>query len=132
MRFIQDMSKSPNIVQQRFKTDVNINHIVEKAKVQGRLPENRNKGFFGDFSSIDFNAMQNTVAQAREGFNLLPSKLRARFGNDPTQLINFVNDDENYEEAIKLGLVPPRPEAVVPAPLLDVTGTTDTKPSAGV
>jgi len=35
----------------------------------------------------------------------LPSKIRDRFGNDPSQLLSFLADSSNKDEAISLGLV---------------------------
>jgi len=35
----------------------------------------------------------------------LPADLRARFDNDPAQLIQFLENSDNKDEAIKLGLV---------------------------
>lgn len=122
MRVTKDFSRSPNIVQQRFKHDVNINTIVERSRVQG-LPPPSNAGFFGDFTNIDFAAMQNTVCKAVEGFNALPSKIRARFQNDPAQLIEFVQDEENRIEAQKLGLIPIPEEKEPVAPVQDQSNT---------
>jgi len=104
MRVIKECS-GKSIVQKRFKTDVNINSIVEKARVRG-LPAPQNRGFFGDFTGIDFEGMQNTVARAQEAFMALPSKLRARFGNSAQNLLEFIEDENNINEAIALGLVP--------------------------
>jgi hypothetical protein len=35
----------------------------------------------------------------------LPAELRARFENDPAKLIEFIDNSENLDEAINLGLV---------------------------
>ena len=40
----------------------------------------------------------------------LPAKARARFQNDPQQFMEFMNDEENIAEAIKLGLATKREE----------------------
>ena len=42
-------------------------------------------------------------------FDNLPSDVRNRFNNNPAQLLDFVADPENKEEAIELGLLP-KPE----------------------
>jgi len=108
MRVLTDCG-GKSIVQHRFRNDVNINTIVNKARIHG-LPPATNRGFFGDFSNIDFQAMQNTVCRAQEAFNALPSNIRARFHNNPVELIEFVEDRENLNEAIKLGLIPEPPK----------------------
>jgi phage internal scaffolding protein len=38
-------------------------------------------------------------------FNDLPSSIRSRFGNDPAAFLDFVNDEGNADEMIKLGLI---------------------------
>jgi hypothetical protein len=35
----------------------------------------------------------------------LPADLRARFSNNPEELINFLDNPENKDEAIRLGLL---------------------------
>ena len=57
----------------------------------------------------------------------LPAHLRARFENDPAQLIDFLGDENNRSEAEKLGLleVPKAESTVTP---LDVTVLGDTIP----
>jgi len=114
MRVITKCDPKNTIVQKRFKNDVNINTIVERARVQG-LPQATSRGFFGDFTGIDFLAMQNTVAKAQEAFMALPARLRARFQNSAQNLIEFIEDKNNFDEAIKLGLIP-MPEEVAKAP----------------
>ena len=49
-----------------------------------------------------------------------------RFGNDPQAFMRFVEDDANYDEARRLGLVVPK---VSPSPL-DVRVVSD-KPASG-
>ena len=46
------------------------------------------------------------IEQAQQGFEQLPSAVRARFKNDPMELVAFVGDNRNAEEAVKLGLLP--------------------------
>ena len=42
--------------------------------------------------------------QAQQSFESLPSELRGRFENDPAKLIDFLSDERNNAEAVKLGL----------------------------
>jgi phage internal scaffolding protein len=37
----------------------------------------------------------------------LPAQIRSRFDNDPAKLIDFLENEQNHDEAIKLGLVNP-------------------------
>lgn len=106
---------------QEFESECNINNIVKKARVTGfltdpliprtRIPTN------GDFSNApDFLTAQNLLIEAQNAFLELSPDVRARFGNDPANLVNFVSDDKNAEEIIRLGLgerrVPEKNETV--------------------
>lgn len=44
------------------------------------------------------------LAKAKSAFEELPSRLRQRFHNDPKELLSFLSDSNNDDEAIKLGL----------------------------
>lgn len=102
--------------QQQFKDEVNINKIVAKYKKSGVYDRIvANQGIYADLTQIpDFQMCQDKIAKAKQGFDLLPSEMRKRFHNDPAELIEFLQDDKNYEEAVKLGLVTQKPEASQP------------------
>jgi len=99
--------------QQQFAKETDINVITEKyltGKTPGiGQPRNNRQPIFGDFRSNDFQAMQNHLADIEGEFSTLPPKVRRRFKNDPFQLLRFVEDEANREEAIKLGLLPEPP-----------------------
>lgn len=116
-RRCQVFNTKPSRTQQEFREECNINKILEKAKKHG-LPAPTEKGFFGDFCGMDFRDMQNVLVIAQEAFMALDPKVRRRFNNDAAQLIEFIEDESNKDEAIKLGLVPApevKPE-VTPVP----------------
>lgn len=100
-----------------------INAIVKQYRTTGFLNNARSSvGVFMDVSKMpDFHGMVKRVRAAQESFDLLPSALRARFHNDPSELIAFVSDSSNKPEAIKLGLVP-APAPVVPKVVLPAKG----------
>lgn len=61
---------------------------------------------YGDFSVLpDYQEALSIVMQAQDTFAALPASVRDRFGNDPTKMLNFLADDNNREEALKLGLI---------------------------
>ena len=65
----------------------------------------------GDFTGItDFQSAMEAVVRAQGAFNDLPANVRARFRNDPAEMLAFLEDGKNREEAVKLGLVSPPPE----------------------
>jgi len=95
--------------QQQFKDEVDINTIVERFGVTGEMPEKFNFPTEQDFSeTFDFQSAMNITIQARDEFMKMPAKTRARFQNDPQQFMEFMHDDGNIEEAIRLGLATKR------------------------
>lgn len=101
--------------QQSFKDECNINIIMERFGKTGQVPSNVRTPSYDDFSGVtDFHTAMNAVRSASEGFMDLPSKLRARFDNDPQMYLQFVSDDANRSEAVELGLIPKPAPAVEP------------------
>lgn len=97
--------------QQQFLDEVDINTIVERFGVTGEMPPMGNFPTEQDFTeTFDFQTSMNVIVAARESFMTLPAKTRARFQNDPQKFMEFLDDAENQDEAIKLGLATRRPE----------------------
>ena len=95
-----------SLAQQHFKDETDINNILRQFNITGLLPEAPLSPRYGDFTGIvDYHTALNAVIAAEDGFMALPADLRARFQNDPEQLIEFLNDESNKDEAIKLGLL---------------------------
>lgn len=106
---------------QSHKAECDINTIVAFYMRTGVFNHGTSKqpqwGDFGDGTT--FHEAQQAVVEAKEAFSSLPSAVRDRFKNDPGQFLDFVNDPENLDEAIELGLVekpPAAPEPTPPAP----------------
>ena len=120
--------EEPSLTQQHFKDETDINNILRQFNVSGMLPEAPLSPRYGDFTGIgDYHSALNAVIAAEDSFMALPAQLRARFENDPAQLIDFLSDENNRSEAEKLGLleVPKAESTVTP---LDVTVLGDTNP----
>ena len=100
-----------NRTQQQFAEEADINTIVARFGLTGELPDVVRVPQSGDFTGVsDFQSAMQAVRAAEEGFMELPAALRARFQNDPQRLLEFMEDDRNKDEAIKLGLVNKAPE----------------------
>lgn len=94
------------VTQQQFKEETDINTIVERFGLTGSVPENLRVPVSGDFTSVgDFHSAMNVVRAAQESFMELPGDLRFRFNNDPGRFLDFVYNEANRDEAIKLGLI---------------------------
>lgn len=104
----------PSMTQQHFRDECDINNIIARYEQTGVLtdPLQPARNFeFGDYSAVqDYQDSLNFVIAAREMFDALPSKVRERFNYDPARLLQFLGDESNRDEAIRLGLVdPPSP-----------------------
>lgn len=111
---------------QEFREETDINTIVKRFGITGKLPQGVRMPMYGDFTEVsNFHEAVNAIAAARESFSAMPAEVRARFGNDPERFVQFCGDESNRAEAIKLGLVPDLPlkdgpqgrVAVPPAPV---------------
>lgn len=98
--------KDQSLTQQSFRDEVDINTIVERFHLTGEVPQLEKLPSYDDFTGVfDYQTAMNAIVAARHTFDSLPAKLRARFNNDPAQFVDFCDDGENIDEAIKLGLV---------------------------
>lgn len=116
-----EVTNPPSMTKQEFQRECDINNIVRDFQVTGmfnHVNTRANQGAYLDLpSDMDFQSSVDVVAKAREAFMSLPSKIRDRFNNDPTNFLNFMGDSENLKEAQELGLIPkPRAEPPAPAP----------------
>lgn len=83
-----------------------IKEIMAKARRTGMAPVHLGSPIYGDFSNATgYHDMANKVIQANEAFMQLPAAIRSRFDNDPGQIIEFLSNDENVQEAVELGLI---------------------------
>lgn len=100
---------------QSAEEESNINTIVRRFGISGKLPDQVAMPRSGDFSGApDFHTAMNLVRQAQEEFVRVPADVRARFRNDPQEFMNFFENPDNYAEALKLGLVNARPASGIP------------------
>lgn len=106
-RVVQE-TPGPDMAQQHFKEESDINTITSRYLRTGVLgnPGASRQPIFGDFSSIEFLDMQNAIADVDSAFMSLPARVRGRFDNSPYQLIRFVENPNNYDECVRLGLLP--------------------------
>jgi len=103
----------PGRTKQSHKDECDINYIMRKFEKTGQLPDMiKSNPSYGDFSNVpDYQAALGMVEHAKEQFNALSAKVRARFNNDPSQFLAFATDPRNGAEMVKLGLAKARPKA---------------------
>lgn len=115
------VNNEPSLTIQSEKDSCDFNLIYAKYAKTGLMTNLRTDApNYGDFSSaVDYHDSVLRAQKAQESFMLLPASIRARFSNDPGQLIDFIADENNRSEAIKLGLV--SSPQVIQEPQGDVT-----------
>jgi len=106
--FRKSNAKSVSRTRQSFRDECNINMIMDKIERHMiNTSVNRREPKFGDYSDMpDYATALNSTIAVRNAFNVLPAEVRARFANNPQELVKFMDDPNNLEEARKLGLVP--------------------------
>lgn len=110
LRVAVDFTGQTSRTKQSFKNECDINKIMAKFQKTGAVTHLAAHGArYGDFTSQDFSQAMNTIAQVNSMFEELPSTLRDRFGNDPEGFLDFVQNPDNHEEMVELGLANPRP-----------------------
>lgn len=107
---------------QEFKDECDINVLIARHQPGTPIQAPWSKPptpMFGDFAEApDYLEAQLVLLKAREQFASLPAKVRARFANDPAELLAFVHDPKNTDEARDLGLLnpaAPQPPPATPA-----------------
>lgn len=106
-----DCSTDPSRTKQEFLDEVNINDIVNRHQERGLAPRvNDRPPKYGDFSHPDLQDYARAIDKVRgvgELMQQLSANVRARFANDPVNVLLFVQDPRNRQEAIDLGLIEP-------------------------
>lgn len=99
------------MTKQSFADETDINKIIARFAKTGMLDSlNDKEPFYGDVSDIlDYQASLNLIREADELFMAMSPEIRERFKNDPQLMIDFLENPGNLDEAIKLGMVVPRP-----------------------
>lgn len=114
--------RKPSRTAQQFAAEADINEMLRRYQSAGvaydpaAIARAAARPVFADLTNVpvDFQEAQNLIIQAREAFEGLGSDVRARFANDPGKLMAFLANEENNEEAYKLGL---KVRPVAPTPV---------------
>lgn len=108
----------PSMTQQSMLEECDINNIIARI-MRGDLtaPVNRFEPRYGDYADYeaDYHEAMNLVLEAQASFDKLPAKMRDRFHNDPAALLKFLENPDNRDEAISLGIIDAPPPSVAPA-----------------
>lgn len=113
--------KIGSMTKQSFVDECDINKIIARFEKTGMIENvNRRKPFYGDVTSLrSYQESLNVVQEAEQLFRDMDAHVRARFENDPAQMIAFLADAKNRDEAVKLGMILPKADPPKgPAPVV--------------
>lgn len=131
---VDHMNYEKSMTQQCFSEAADINRIMTRWLNGGPPPvSDASRAVFKDVShGLDYREILDRVMEVQESFDSLPAELRSRFANDPANLLDFVGNPANFDEATKLGLLESDSDSIIggvnvpPEQLpLDVTVRTD-------
>ena len=117
-RMMSAYSKTPRvtltcddgITQQSHADTCNVNTILATYMQTGSLPSIDPDAYYGDLSDFDYQSLQIQIANAHSLFEELPDSVKKRFNNEPHRFLNFVQDESNYDELTKMGLINTPPD----------------------
>ena len=94
------------MTEQSHKEECDINTIMRRyRKTGGIIHLKTGARLFGDDIDIDFSTAMQIVTDAQQAFAQLPAEIRDRFANSPQNYLDFVDNPDNQEEMIELGLI---------------------------
>lgn len=110
----------PSLTDQSMKDSVDLNFIAQRQDMSELMNYRDNWGdrvqdIVNDFTNvIDFQTVQNMIIEAQHMFDSLPARIRSRFRNSPSELLDFLSDESNRDEARVLGLLNPPQDSQIP------------------
>lgn len=107
-RDVSTINKEPSLTQAQFAEECDINNIMATYVKTGQITHlSRSQGIYQEMAEFppDFATAMEIVSQSKQAFADLPSDVRSRFKHDPQNLIEFLKNPDNRDEAEKLGLI---------------------------
>lgn len=93
------------LTKQNHKDECDVNLILSKYQKTGVLQHRQQfEPQYDDATGYDFQDAMNLVISSQNMFNELPSSMRKKFENNPVKFMNFVNNPENQDQMIEMGL----------------------------
>lgn len=92
--------------EQAHKDDCDINSIVKRYKKTGVISHvSRFEANYGDMTGDDFKTSTDKILKAKQDFKTLPANIRKEFKNNPAKLLEFMENPDNRDKAIELGII---------------------------
>lgn len=103
---VDEKGKIQYFTEQAHKKECDINNIIKKYDKTGLITHvSKIEAKFGDLTGRDFKVMSDKVAQMNSAFELLPVEIKKEFEQSPAKLLEFMENPDNRERAIELGLI---------------------------
>lgn len=100
------LDTGPGLTEQAHKKETDMNYILRDYARTGFIKHAKNfQGRYDDVAVQDFQEAMFIVNQAQSMFAELPGHLRKRFQNDPAEFLEFVQNPENGDEMLRLGIL---------------------------
>lgn len=99
-------TEGESLTEQQFAEESQILNKIRKYDSQGFFDTiNRNPAQYNDFTQVrDLADAIDQIEQARDAFQTIPSDIRKKFNNSPSEFFDFASKESNYDELVKLGL----------------------------
>lgn len=128
---------SEEITKQSFKDECDIHKILDQYKKTGIINHiTPNQPMYLDLpDNLDYQASLNLIMEAQEAFQTLPSAVRDRYGNNPENFLEALNDPKQRDFLEEIGvfqrkIVPSGvPAAPPPGPAPEAAGSPEPRPA---
>lgn len=121
--FYSDMTGSyneePSLTKQEFTETCDPNFIIDRVRrgqdvsafMSVRTPQ------YGDFTNApdSYHQALSFVTEAKQSFMQLDPEIRSKFDNDPGKFLDYVNNPDNAQALIDMGLAVAKPQDTSPA-----------------
>ena len=99
-------TEGESLTEQQFAEESQILNKIRKFDSQGFFDSiNRNPAQYTDFTQVrDLADAIDQIEEARDAFQTIPSDVRKKFNNSPSEFFDFASKESNYDELVKLGL----------------------------
>ena len=103
-------SNHEDMTKKSFRDECDINKIMEKFQRKGIIDHYaKHAPEYMDIPELQYSDALQIVIDADQAFSELPSTIRSKFRNDPSEFLSFVQDPSNSDEMAALGLSNPKP-----------------------
>ena len=93
------------LTEQSHASSCDINLILAQFMETGIMPNmKQTTPQYGDVTGIDFQDIQNQLANAKTLFEELPDPVKAQFDNEPFKFLKFAENPENANALVEMGL----------------------------